>query len=164
MQSAENKQKDIPDWFTMLLDAMLLLYPSGSMRAGTTAAWWIHLRHIPQPVLVDGFRQAVSDNPTFPPSAQTVCAAAEAIIAKKRQAEARRKNEQRQEQLGLLSSHPTRELAPDNPFRKLAESWEYESRELGLDPERCTPKHIAERRMGELLALLDGQRVGAMTT
>jgi hypothetical protein len=160
MQNAE-KPQDVPDWFTTLLDAMLLLYPSGAMRAGTTTAWWIHLRHISRPALVEGFRQAVSESPTFPPSAQTVCAAAERSIEQKRQLEARRKTEARQAQLGLLGAPPTRELAADNPFRRLAESWEYESRELGLDPERCTPKHIAERRMKELLALLDAHGVAS---
>jgi hypothetical protein len=149
MQDAENKQSDpqIPQWFTALVDAMFLLYPAGSLKTGTTAAWWLHLRHLSQPILVDSFRRAVATNPVFPPSAQVIRDIGDAEIAEERKTERQREAEQRyaREARQLAAMSEPRGLKPDNPFLNLAHKWQYESLELGLDP---------ERRMQELQELL----------
>ncbi len=48
-----------------------------------------------------------------------------------------------------LPPPPEPELSDENPFKELARRWEDESRRLGLDPERPTPREIGERRMKE---------------
>jgi len=42
------------------------------------------------------------------------------------------------------------ELATDNPFVALACEWEKESRDLGIGPDKPSPRHIARRRFREI--------------
>jgi hypothetical protein len=46
-------------------------------------------------------------------------------------------------------------LEADNPFLLLARKWEQESYDLGLDPEKPSPRGIGERRLEEIDELLD---------
>jgi hypothetical protein len=49
----------------------------------------------------------------------------------------------------------TRALPADSPFLALAREWEKESRDLGLDPDRPSPKHIAHKRLKVVMDLFD---------
>jgi|WetSurMetagenome_2_1015567.scaffolds.fasta_scaffold10221_2 hypothetical protein len=46
-------------------------------------------------------------------------------------------------------------LAEANPFLLMARKWEQESYDLGLDPERPSPRGIGERRLQEIDKLLE---------
>jgi hypothetical protein len=155
MRDAGQRENGVPDWFTTRMTALFLLYPGRPQAPGTIVSWWSHLHDLPREKLEAAFDRAPQTSSLYVPTAQTI---REIALALPRSSAPVKQSDS----VASLPEHC--KLAPDNPFRKLAESWEYESRELGLHPERVTPKHIAERRMAELLALLDGQRVGAMTT
>jgi hypothetical protein len=99
MPDAENKQSEIPQWFTALVDAMFLLYPAGALKTGTTAAWWLHLRHLSQPILVDSFRRAVATNPVFPPSAQVIRDIGDAELDEEKKTERQREAEQMRDRM-----------------------------------------------------------------
>lgn len=52
----------------------------------------------------------------------------------------------------IVDYNPT--LPPDNPFMRLAEEFRAESARLGLDPSKPSPKHIAKKRIAQVMELL----------
>lgn len=144
MQDAEQRENDVPSWFTTLVSVLFLLYPGRLQPPGTTLSWWAYLRTFTREKLEAAFERAPTTSSLYVPSAQSIREIALSLP------EARKEPATQ----APVLAEPC-ELQPDNPFLKLAQSCEYESLELGLDPDRVTPKHIAARRMQELQAMLD---------
>lgn len=109
------------------------------------------MRGFPQSAICQAIAKAPSTSPEFVPGAE--------VVKQLAMAEAKRVRVESSTPAATdaprLESH-TPQLNDDNPFLLLANKWEQESHDLGLDPDRCTPKHIAARRLRELGELLGG--------
>lgn len=139
-----NESDKIPTWFSQRLIDFYSLYPSATMQPAVMLAWWKHLRDLSQEAITVAITRAPSTSSSFVPSAQTVREIALALPKSAPAAQTR----------PMPALPAPVKLGADNPFLYLAQKWEFESLELGLDPEKPSPKHIAKRRMQELLDLL----------
>ena len=112
---------------------------------GQFEAWTSFLGMYPAELVTVGVKQAPAKWPDRMPSIGQIRSLVEAIIA-------RRRNQERD-----AAAQP----APDMPapkttnpdFEAMARKWEQETIDLGLDPERPTPRKIAARRLAEFNAL-----------
>lgn len=139
-----NQSAEVPVWFSAQMEALFLLYPGRAQAPGTTLSWWRFLHDLPRDKLEQAFVRAPQLSALYLPSAQAVREAALALPKSAPAAQTR----------PVPALPAPVKLGADNPFLYLAQKWEFESLELGLDPEKPSPKHIAKRRMQELLDLL----------
>ena len=140
--------------FTWLLGLGLIA------RDGTDEeAYWVHL-YEQHRLPFEAIRQAILAAPVLSsryfPTAAELRQMAEPFARRMRAAQLVRSAEDEQ----LLAAPLRKELASDNPFQQLAEQWAEESRRLGLEPERNSPREIGCRRARELGALLEQHPIG----
>jgi hypothetical protein len=92
-ETSSDNNKTMPAWFARLVAAMFELYPQSKLTEATIPAWWMHLRHLRQPILADAFRRAVATNPVFPPSAQAIRDIGDEELDEEKKAERQREAE-----------------------------------------------------------------------
>lgn len=147
MLESQSTSGRVPTWFAQRVLALFGLYPNASMQPMTILTWWNHLRDLSEATVIAALAKAPGASSLFVPTAQTVREIALALP----------RDTGRQAQCERLRQLPeaTRSLAADNPFLVLARKWEEESRDLGLDPDRPSPRQVAQGRLHEIDGLLD---------
>ena len=138
-------EKEIPAWFSIQVAALFELYPGVRATQATIPAWWNHQHDIDPRRIQEALHKCPAASAQFIPTAQTVREIALALPSSR---------PQERGATPLTALPEPCALSPSNPFLNLTQRWEYESLELGLDPDRPPPNHLAARRLQELDAML----------
>lgn len=146
-----------PSWFAAEVAALYLGYPTARPSAEVVATWWRSLAAYPQWAIVRAIRKAAwsVENPQYAPSCEAVRRHAEVEIKTPPATE-----RQMLPPASAPESVDGRSLPEDNPYMRLARSWEQQSLALGLHPERPCPAEAGAARMVELMDLLEKRPVG----
>jgi hypothetical protein len=67
-----------PEWFAGELFALFALYPNATASKATVPAWWRELHQLPPAAIIEGFKRASDESPTFVPTGKVVRAHAQA--------------------------------------------------------------------------------------
>lgn len=115
-------------------------------------AYWSYLGDLPIESIHFAFAKAPSQHPRFFPTAPELREVA---------AQHAQRNRPR-ETPAAPAPFVEPKLGEGNPYGELARQWENESRDLGLDPERSSPREVARQRTEALKKLMEHQSIGVI--